>query len=110
MGQKETRFLQLTSPFHNLLSGKSLKLVPAEPAFHTEVFSHRQNLQMLQFLAILHPDQNPHRDTILMRFGKNGGTGASSHFDFGVVIPAQAGIQCTSVDSRLRGNDTGPRF
>jgi hypothetical protein len=28
-----------------------------------------------------------------------------SHVDFGFVIPAQAGIQCPSVDSRLRGND-----
>ena len=29
---------------------------------------------------------------------------------FGIVIPAQAGIQCTpptSLDSRLRGNDGG---
>jgi hypothetical protein len=109
MGQKETRIPQLSSPFHKSLPGKSLKHVPAEPAFHTEVFSHRQNLQMLQFLAFLHPDQNPGRDTIPKHYGKNGGTGASSHFGFGVVNPAHAGIQCTSVDCRLRGNDTGPR-
>jgi hypothetical protein len=33
---------------------------------------------------------------------------ALSHLDFGVVIPAQAGIQCPSVVSRLRGNDRKP--
>jgi hypothetical protein len=34
--------------------------------------------------------------------------GALSHLDFGVVIPAQAGIQIVALVSRLRENDCGP--
>jgi hypothetical protein len=34
--------------------------------------------------------------------------GALSHLDFGVVIPAQGGIQILELVSRLRENDFGP--
>jgi hypothetical protein len=33
-----------------------------------------------------------------------------SQLDFEVIIPGQAGIHCSIVDSRLPGNDTRPLF